>query len=221
MTTLDQEPLKSLLARLHNAAKREMPRTMFGGIRLMAPRLLGRSITSQNHARFARNLFLALGPEAGRFAYTTARAIGARHIVEFGTSFGISTLYLAAAVRDNGGGQVITGELNPEKCATARRHFEEGGLAELIEVRSGDALETLKALPDTVDMVLLDGWKDIYLDVLHLIEPRLRPGAVVLADNINMFKRTLAPFVAEMQNSGRYTSQTLPLGSGLEYSVRL
>jgi predicted O-methyltransferase YrrM len=57
--------------------------------------------------------------------------------------------------------------------------------------------------------------------VLHLIEPHMRPGAVVLADNINMFKRTLAPYVAEMQTSGRYTSQTLPLGSGLEYSVRL
>jgi predicted O-methyltransferase YrrM len=221
MTTLDQTPLKPLLARLHDAAKREMPRTILGGLRLFAPRLLGRAITSQDHAAFARNLFIALEPKAGQFAYATARAIGAKRIVEFGTSFGISTLYLAAAVRDNGGGQVVTTELDAHKCAVARRHFEQGGLADIIDVRAGDALQTLRNLHGPIDMVLLDGWKDIYRDVLHLIEPHMRPGAVVLADNINMFKRTLAPYVAEMQTSGRYTSQTLPLGSGLEYSVRL
>jgi predicted O-methyltransferase YrrM len=221
MTTLESEPLKTLLARLHGAAKRELPRTLIGGIGLMAPRLFGRKVTSQDHARFARNLFIALEPAAGRFAYATARATGARSIVEFGTSFGISTLYLAAAVRDNGGGTVITTELDPGKCRAARGYFEEAGLADLIEVREGDAMTTLQGLQGPIDMLLLDGWKDLYRDVLHLVEPQLRPGAVVLADNIHMFKRTLAPFVEEMQRAGRYVSQTLPLGSGLEYAVRV
>jgi predicted O-methyltransferase YrrM len=221
MTTLANDPLKSLLANLHGKAKRELPRAAFGMIRLMAPKLIGRAVTSQDHARFGHKLFIALEPEAGQFAYATARAIGARVIVEFGTSFGISTLYLAAAVRDNGGGTVITTELDAEKAAQARKYFESAGLADIIDLRVGDALETLKTLPESVDMVLIDGWKELYGHVLTLIEPALRPGGVVLADNINMFKKTLAPYVARMQHGGGYTSQTLPLGSGLEYSVRL
>lgn len=226
MNSLETEPLKSLLERLHKSARRELPRAALGMVRLMGPALFGRRVTSADHAKFGHNLFIALEPEAGRFAYATARAIGARHIVEFGTSLGISTLYLAAAVRDNiarnsGTGRVITTELDSSKCARARAHFEEAGLADLIEVREGDALETLRSLSDSVDMALIDGWKEFYRDVLHIVEPKLRPGGVVLADNINMFKKTLRPYVAEMQTSGRYASQTLNLGSGLEYSVRI
>lgn len=221
MNSLETAPLKPLLAQLHKKASRELPRAALGMIRLMAPRLIGRPVTSQDHARFGHNLFIALEPEAGRFAYATARAIGARTIVEFGTSFGISTLYLAAAVRDNGGGTVITTELDPHKCAVARDHFAQAGLADIIDLREGDALDSLKTLPDQVDMALIDGWKELYGDVLTLVEPVLRPGAVILADNINMFKRTLAPYVERMQHGGGYASQTLPLGSGLEYSVRL
>lgn len=82
--------------------------------------------------------------------------------MEFGTSFGISTLYLAAAVRDTiaasgGTGRVITTELDPSKCTRAGAHFEEAGLSDLIEIREGDALETLQSLPDSVDMALIDG----------------------------------------------------------------
>ena len=220
MNSLETAPLKPLLEQLHKKASRELPRAALGMIRLMAPRLIGRPVTSNDHARFGHNLFIALEPEAGRFAYATARAIGARTIVEFGTSFGISTLYLAAAVRDNGGGTVITTELDPYKCKVAREHFAQAGLADIIELREGDALETLKVLPGTIDMALIDGWKELYGDFLSLIEP-LRQGGVVLADNINLFKRTLAPYVERMQHGGGYASQTLPLGSGLEYSVRL
>jgi predicted O-methyltransferase YrrM len=221
MNSLNEAPLKPLLARLHKQAARELPRAALGLIRLMAPRLLGRQVTSADHARFGHKLFIALEPEAGHFAYATARAIKARTIVEFGTSFGISTLYLAAAVRDNGGGTVITTELDADKAAVARRYFAEAGLDDLIELRVGDALETLQSLTPQVDMALIDGWKEVYGEVLTLIEPALRPGAVVLADNVTMFKRTLAPYVQRMQQGGNYSSQTLPLGSGLEYSVRL
>ena len=219
--TLEQEPLASLLKELHRKARRELPRLAAIMITLMAPRLMGRPITAEYQTRAFQKAFIALGPEAGRFAYATARAIGARTIVEFGMSFGISTLYLAAAVRDNGGGKVVTTELDAGKCRVAAEHFARAGLADAIEIRQGDAMETLRHGPDAIDMVLLDGWKDRYLDVLRLLEPRLRPAAVVLADNIHMFKRTLAPYVAHVQKGGGYASSTLPLGSGLEYSVRI
>jgi predicted O-methyltransferase YrrM len=113
-----------------------------------------------------------------------ARCCRARTIVEFGTSFGISTLHLAAALRDNGGGRLITSEFEPSKVAQARENLAAGGLIDIVEFRRGDALDTLSAdLPDTIDLLLLDGAKALYLDVLNLVENRLRPGALIVADD--------------------------------------
>jgi predicted O-methyltransferase YrrM len=133
----------------------------------------------------------------------------------------VSTIYAAAAARDTGG-FVIGTELEPSKRERALAHLAEAGLASVAEVRLGDARETLRDVPAPVDLVLLDGWKELYLPVLRLLEPRLRPGTVVLADNIRTFRRSLAPYVDYVQ-SGRsgYRSVTLPLKDGFEYSVRL
>src|SRR5580658_1518123 len=113
-----------------------------------------------------------------------ARGCCARTIVEFGTSFGISTLHLAAALRDNGGGHLITTEFEPSKVARARDNLTAGGLVDLVEIRAGDALRTLSVdLPETVDLLLLDGAKALYPEILSLVESRLRVGALVVADN--------------------------------------
>jgi hypothetical protein len=105
-------------------------------------------------------------------------------------------------VRDNGGGLVIGSEIEPSKHEQAVAHLAQAGLAEVSEVRLGDALETLRVLPEPIDLVLLDGWKDLYLPVLELLTPKLRPGSVVFADNIFTFRRSLRPYVEYMQ-SGR------------------
>jgi len=105
-------------------------------------------------------------------------------IVEFGTSFGLSTIHLAAALKDNGGGRVIGSEFEPAKVTQARDNLRAAGLAEFAEIREGDALETLaRDLPASIDLLLLDGAKVLYPQVLALVESRLRPGALVLADN--------------------------------------
>ena len=102
----------------------------------------------------------------------------------FGTSFGISALHLAAAMRDNGGGRLIGSEFEPSKIQRARENLAAGGLSDLVEIREGDALETLaRDLPDTIDFVLLDGAKMLYLQILTLLEDRLCSGALVVADN--------------------------------------
>ena len=145
-----------------------------------------------------KDAYIPVSREQGRFLYQTARAIGARTIVEFGTSFGISAIYLAAAVRDNGGHFIGT-EKEMNKVEGARRNLAEAGLAAVAEVKAGDALETLAALSGPVDMVLLDGWKDLYLPVLRLLTPKLRPGAVVMADNIYTFRKGLKPYVDFVQ----------------------
>ncbi|PSO17337.1 class I SAM-dependent methyltransferase [Bradyrhizobium sp. MOS003] len=127
---------------------------------------------------------LAVSRETARLLYMLARASRAGVIVEFGTSFGISTLHLAAGLRDNGGGHLITSEFEPSKAARARENLIAGGLIDLVEIREGDALKTLGIdLPDTIDLVLLDGAKALYLDILDLLEGHLGPGAIIVADN--------------------------------------
>jgi predicted O-methyltransferase YrrM len=168
-----------------------------------------------------KDVYVAITPEQGLFAYLVARSIRARRIVEFGTSFGVSTIYLAAAIRDTGGELVIGSEIEETKAAKALEHLEEAGLSEYVDIRIGDAQQTLANPGGAVDMVLMDGWKNLYLPIIKILAPHLRPGAVVLSDNINTFKRTLAPYVAYMRDlTNGFQSVTLPLGEGLLYSVR-
>lgn len=127
--------------------------------------------------------YLAVSPEEGHLLYILARAIKARRIVEFGASYGISSLYLAAAAKDNAG-DLITTEVHPEKCAALRETFQKAELSDTITLLEGDARETLRDVPGPIDMLFLDGWKSAYLAVFQLLRPRLGPGALILADNI-------------------------------------
>ncbi|UFX44508.1 O-methyltransferase [Bradyrhizobium sp. 41S5] len=163
------------------------------------------------------NVPLAVSRETGALLYMLARGARARNIVEFGTSFGISTLHLAAALRDNGGGRLITSEFEPSKVARARDNLAAGGVDDLVEIREGDALKTLRTdLPDTIDLVLLDGAKALYPDILDLVERRLKPGAFVIADNADHSPDYLAR--VRSPASG-YLS--VPFGEDVELSMRL
>jgi predicted O-methyltransferase YrrM len=222
MSTLHSEPLRSLLDRLHNEAKGD--RLRFLGLipRFVGGFARGRKLFEIMTPEAMSGCFIPVSREQGEFLYLTARALGASTIVEFGTSFAISTLYLAAAVRDNGGGQVIGSEIERSKCERARAHLKEGGLDDCVDVRLGDALETLMNVPEPVDLVLLDGSKDLYLPVLELLKPRMRAGAVVLADNIFTFRSSLRPYVEFVQSGENgFESTTLSLADGFEYSVRV
>jgi predicted O-methyltransferase YrrM len=160
---------------------------------------------------------LAVSRNTGTLLYMLARSIGARSIVEFGTSFGISTLHLAAALRDNGGGRLIGSEFEPSKIKRARENLAAGGLSDLVEIREGDALQTLaRDLPDTIHFVLLDGAKALYPPVLSLLEGRLRDGALIVADNADDSPEYLAR--VRSANSG-YLS--IPFGEDVELSMRL
>jgi predicted O-methyltransferase YrrM len=165
----------------------------------------------------AKAMFLPVSPETGRMLYLLARATKARKVVEYGTSFGLSTIHLAAAVRDNGGGLVIGSELEPSKAARARAHLAEAGLGDLVEIREGDALETLsKNLPDSIDLVLLDGAKVLYPKILALLEPRLAEGALVVADNAD----DSPDYVAHVRAPANgYVS--VPFAEDVELSARL
>jgi predicted O-methyltransferase YrrM len=160
---------------------------------------------------------LAVSRETGHLLYMLARSSRAQVIVEFGTSFGISTLHLAAGLRDNGGGRLITCEFEPTKAARARDNLAAGGLTDLVEIREGDALKTLGTdLPDQIDLVLLDGAKALYPEILDLVEDRLRPGAVIVADNAD----DSPDYLARVRTPGNGYMST-PFADDVELSVRI
>jgi predicted O-methyltransferase YrrM len=144
------------------------------------------SASAQERADALSNFYLPVTPEAGRLLYALVRATRPGTVVEFGMSLGISAIHLAAAVRDNGSGRVVTTELSAAKVVKAKQTFAETGLDDVITVREGDALTTLADLDGPVEFVLLDGWKELYQPVIKLLEPRLTAGALIVADNTSM-----------------------------------
>lgn len=224
MTTLTTAPLAPLLDRLFEEAEAASPATTpsvadyWTGLSAEERARLVRSKTDylDFYARM-KDIPLAVSRETGALLYMLARSTGARSIVEFGTSFGISTLYLAAALRDNGGGRLITTEFEPSKVARARINLTAGGLIDLVEIREGDALQTLGAdLPEAIDLLLLDGAKALYPDILSLVESRLRPGALIVADNADF-----SPDYLSRVRSPESGYMSTPFAEDVELSMRL
>jgi predicted O-methyltransferase YrrM len=178
--------------------------------------------SAQERADALSEFYLPVTPEAGRLLYTLVRTSRPTTVVEFGMSLGISAIHLAAAVRDNGTGRVITTELSADKVAKASTNFADAGLDDLITVLEGDALQTLAGLDGPVDFVLLDGWKDLYSPVLDLLAPRLSPGALVVADNTSM--PGLEPYLDYVRDPGNgYVSVSFPTreADSMELSCRV
>ena len=223
--SLADPAVQKVLTRLYNEVKKERTQKGLLGLRLIANRILGRTWSLEEYVHHVKDLYVPLSRERGTFAYLVARAINAKRIVEFGTAFGISTIYLAAAVKDNGGGIVIGSEMEPHKVKTAWANVEEAGLADYIEIRQGDARQTLADPGGTVDLLLNDGHKALYIPIVQLLTPYFRPGAVILGDNVTLGAPLLSPMVEyiEFMNNPQhgFTSLTIPLKDGMEYSVKL
>ncbi|MEH2243278.1 O-methyltransferase [Nostoc sp.] len=222
-SALNDTKIETVLNRLHAEANKQ-----FGGLILhYLPKLIGLFLGKgikwdQTKTEFYNDKYIPIEPDQGELMYLIVRSINAKTIVEFGTSFGISTIYLATAVRDNGGGVVIGTEIVHEKVLQARKNLAEAGLETYVDIREGDALKTLKTLNQTVDLVLIDGWTHLALDVLKILDPLIRPGGVIISDNVNTFKESLKPYVEFLQNPANgYRSSTLDLKGGTEFSVKV
>lgn len=217
MSTLTTAPIAPLLERLFNEAERATSPILDNvsdheRLRLMQSKTEYLELYSQ-----LKDFWLPVSRETGALLYMLARSIKAQTIVEFGTSFGISTLHMAAALRDNGGGRLISSEFEPSKILRAREHLIQGGVSDLVEIREGDALRTLAAdLPDSIDLLVLDGAKALYPEILALLESRLRPGAIIVADDADYSPDYLAQ-VRSVKNG--YLS--VPFGGDVEVTLRL
>ncbi|PDT28176.1 methyltransferase [Rhizobium sp. L9] len=217
MTTLTTAPLAPLLNRLfEEAAAATSPAVseLTGEERM---RLISSKTEYLDLYGRLKDLWLPVSREAGTLLYVLARSCRAQTIIEFGTSFGISTLHLAAALRDNGGGRLITSEFEPSKLRRARENLTAGGLVDLVEIREGDALYTLGTdLPNTIDLLFLDGAKGLYRDILELVEDRLRPGALIVADNAD-----LSPEYLARVRSAAAGYLSVPFEEDIELSMRV
>jgi predicted O-methyltransferase YrrM len=172
--------------------------------------------------RFFADKMVALEKVKAEYCYALCRAMNAKRIVECGTSYGVSTLYLAAAIRDNGGGEVIATEWEVGKAVIARRNFATAGLAQHIDLRQGDLKDTLKTIDGPIDLVLFDIWTEAILPALANIAPHLRTGSVLIADNTISSRRGYEAYFAYIADPvNRLRTMTLPFDGGLEMTIRL
>jgi len=217
MNTITSAPLAPLLDQLFAEADKATSPAMAALSRDERERLMHSKTEYLDLYGRMKDLWLPVSRQTGELLYMLARSTDARTIVEFGTSFGLSTLYLAAALRDNGGGRLISSEFEVSKVARARQNLVEGGLADLVEIREGDALKTLSTnLPDNIDLLLLDGAKSLYPEVLALVEGRLRPCALVVADDADYCPQYLDHVRSP---AGGYMST--PFADDIELSMRV
>ena len=223
MSVVDDPKLEHLLSRLH-ARSDEQVATM-ENFYASSP-ADGQSSTADQIKAFRADKLVALDRDKAEFCYQLCRATNARRIVEVGTSYGVSTLYLAAAVRDNvrltgGSGVVIGTEYEPDKVRAARVHFAQAGLSDFIDLREGDLRETLKHIEGPVDLVLMDVWIAMARPALELVAPHLKPGAIVICDNTQEHRSDYSDYFAFLQDpTNGFRTMTLPFGGGLEFSVR-
>jgi predicted O-methyltransferase YrrM len=220
MNTLTNAPLAPLLDRLFKEADAASPTSSPALADVSAAERARLMRSKTEYVEFygrLKDFPLAISRQTGALLYMLARSSQARTVIEFGTSFGISTLHLAAALRDNGGGRLITTEFEPSKVARARDNLAAGGLIDLVEIREGDALQTLSVdLPETVDLLLLDGAKALYPEILSLVESRLRIGALIVADNADYSP----DYLARVRPPAKGYMST-PFAEDVELSMRL
>jgi predicted O-methyltransferase YrrM len=212
--TLASPRLEAVLDRLFAATAAqeadEMPAPPAG-------RASGAGASAAERADALQDAYIPISADAGKLLYALIRASRPETVVEFGLSFGISTIYLAAAVTDNGTGHVVTTELSSKKVAAAGSNLREAGVETAVTILAGDALETLADVPGPVGLVLLDGWKDLCLPVLRLLEPKLAPGALVAADDItNPGMTDYLDFIRDPGNG--YVTVAFPVEDGMEIS---
>jgi predicted O-methyltransferase YrrM len=191
----------------------------------LAPRLRGRFLEtlelSSEDFESSRGtpLSLAVSAETGRFLHNMVLSHKPARILELGSSCGVSTLYFAEALRTLGRGVVVATELDAVKCAHLRAHVRTAGVDAYVDLREGDVFQTVSGLDGTFDMVFIDVWANIYLNLFRQIERLLRPGSIVLADNMYTAEDAVWPYKHYLDDNPRFSTTTLNFESGIEFTV--
>lgn len=218
MTTLNSIKVRSVLKRLYDEADKT-DSALLPQVRAEA-KSLGGPFDDRKIAHLLDDAFIPVSPEVGRLLYMLVRTYRPTIAVEFGTSLGLSAIHIASALRDNGVGKLISTELNATKALRAFDHIRQAGLSDLVEIRQGDAFETLSDVSE-IGFVLLDGWKGLYFPMLQKLEPSIKPGSLIIADDLKIMPEMIQPYLDYVRApENGYTSVELPLDDGLELSLR-
>ena len=218
MTTLNQREVQDVLSRLYAEAQANDSKVQAEEQALLAA--AGGMIDDQTLQLINDRTFMAVAPKVGRLIYLLVRSHRPALVVEFGTSFGLSAIHIASGLRDNCFGHLITTEQSATKASRAAVHIEQAGLSDLVEIRQGDAFQTLSEVK-RVDLLLLDGWKPLYLPLLKQLEPALTPRCLIIADDVISLSAKVAPYLAYVRDAANgYVSCEIPLDDGLELSIR-
>lgn len=161
-----------------------------------------------------------IGPESGRMFHLLARLMGARTILEVGTSNGYSTIWFADAARECGG-RVISLESHPGRLAEARENLERAGLAEWVDLRLGDARQLIREVPGPLDILFLDAEKHDYIHYADCALPALRRGGLLIGDDTVKLRDYLEDFIAYLGRHSGLDSFLVPLNDGFSLSVKL
>jgi predicted O-methyltransferase YrrM len=218
---LNDSKIEATLSRLYTEALKQGWSMVFHFLP-KAFKMFGKGIDWKTEKEsFYDDKYIPILPYQGTFLYMQARALNVKNIVEFGTSFGISTIYLAKAAKDNGG-TVISTEYMPRKVKVARQNIEEAGLSEYVNIWEGDARETLKNIKGPIDFVLLDGWPDLVFPIFKLLEPHLKKGAVIIVDDVQGFKPSMQDYLDFIRNpKNGYLSTTIRPKKAMEFTIKL
>lgn len=220
-SVLNDPQAEAVLLKLYQATVKQIPSVLLHFLP-KAFSFFGKGIDwKTENESFYDDKYIPINPEQGTFLYMQARALNARNILEFGTSYGISTIYLGKAAKENGG-KVISTEYLPHKVKAARQHIAEAGLTDYVTILEGDARQTLKNVDTSFDLVLLDGWPDLVYPVFQLIEPGLKKGAVIVVDDVEGFQPSMQNYLDYVRNpKNGYLSTTLRPTKALEFTVKI
>lgn len=213
---LEEPRLAEALSSLHAQAaindEKVIPRVMNTAVERGAS-------SDQEMSDLLVDAYMPISPIIGRLLHVLALTRRPGRIVEFGTSHGLSTIYLAAAIGPDDL-PVITTEAESAKITAARNNFAVAGVVEEVDLRCGDAFETLAGFDEPISMLFLDGWKGLYLPLLRHLEDHLVNGAIVVADDTTLLPELCADYLEYIRNNtGTYVSSALPVDDGLEVSV--
>ena len=197
MVITKQKQIESTLKLLFNDAKNDRIKVM----RSIAKRIF-RPIQPSDF----KDAYLSISKEQGTFLTQLIIDNNIKNIVEFGTSFGISTLFLAQGIIKTKG-KIVTTELIEDKAKKAISNFKKAGVNDLIEVRIGDALDTLQNYSTPIDLLLLDGWKDLYLPLFQMLETNFHRNTFIYVDNADM--NETRKFLEVVKQNSKYNLQSM------------
>ena len=197
MIVLHQENIKATLIELYNDAKNDKTRIIKG---------LVKSIIRPMQPEDFKHAYLSITEEQGLFLVDLIKKNKLKNIVEFGTSFGISTLFLAQGALETKG-RIITTELIASKAEKAMENFKKAEVSNIIDVRIGDAMQTLQNHKEPIDLLFLDGWKDLYQPLFNMLESNFHTNTIIYVDNANMTESRA--FLKEVGRNDKYTLESI------------